>query len=89
MNDQYKSLHVTLTDCFDQAANGKGKERHADDQAFEDQPIMWIEKNFKSFQLGQAVKKVHESQSLEKDAAIRELRGAVVYICAKIISLQM
>ena len=83
----YKDLHIVLTDCFDQAARGKGKERHAEGQPFADQPIMWIEKYFKSYQLGQAVKKVHESQRLPKEAAIKELRGAIVYLSAKIIDL--
>jgi len=83
----YKDLYIVLKDCFDQASVGKGKERHANDLPFVEQPIMWIEKHFNSFQLGQAVKKVHESQRLPKEAAIKELRGAIVYISAKIIDL--
>ena len=84
----YSRLSKVLQDAQDQAQSGKGDERHASGEAFEDQPIMWIEKYFKSFQLGQAVKKLHESQRLDKDAAIRELLGAINYIAAKIILLE-
>lgn len=82
------TLESVLNDALVQATSGKGKERHADDNKFEEQPIMWIEKQFKSFQLGQAVKKVHESQRLDKDRAVAELLGAINYIAAHIIYLQ-
>lgn len=42
-------------------------------------------KLYKSGPLFQAAKKMHESQGLEKDAAIRELLGAINYICGEII----
>jgi hypothetical protein len=84
----YGRLDDVLAAAKDQAAGGKGKERHADDQPFEAQPIQWIEEHFKSFQLGQAVKKMHESQRLPKDAAINELLGAINYLAARVIFLQ-
>jgi hypothetical protein len=83
----YKSLQKTLNGAFDQASKGKGKERHAGGLPFTSQPIFWIEENFKSFQLGQAVKKVHESQILPTDRAIAELEGAIVFIASHIIYL--
>lgn len=84
--DDYGTLKETFQAAILQASEGKGKERHADDQPFDEQPIMWIEKYFKSYQLGQAVKKMHESQRMTPDAAIRELYGAMVYIAAHCIS---
>ena len=85
----YKSLQDVFDNAFTQASKGKGKERHAvDNKPFENQPIFWIEEHFKSFQLGQAVKKMHESQILPLDHAIAELHGAMVFIAARVISLQ-
>ena len=83
----YGRLEEVLTKAAEQASAGKGAERHADGQRFEDQPIMWIEREFKGFQLGQAVKKIHESQRLAPEAAARELLGAINYLAAKVIAL--
>jgi hypothetical protein len=85
---QYFELESVLRNALSQAAEGKGKERHANGENFEDQMIMWIEETFKSFQLGQAVKKMHESQRLDVDAAIVDLLGAINYIAARIIFLK-
>ena len=84
----YDRLDGVLKAALDQACNGKGAERHSDGQGFEDQPIMWIEREFKSFQLGQAVKKIHESQRLGPDAAVRELLGAINYLAAKVVMVE-
>jgi len=84
----YDSLEKVLKDAFNQASEGKGKERHANNQPFDEQPIMWIEEHFHSYQLGQAVKKMHESQSLPLLRAIAELLGAINYIAAHIIFLK-
>lgn len=84
----YARLIHVLNQAEQQASAGKGKDRHADDQPFEEQPIAWIEKYFKSYQLGQAVKKMHESQRLDKNAAIKELLGAINYIAARVIFLE-
>ena len=87
-NLKYQSLGNILLEAYDQAANGKGKERHADGQKFEEQPIIVLEKLYQSGVLFQAAKKMHESQRLEKDAAIRELLGAMNYLAARIIYLR-
>ena len=84
----YRTLQKTLTKSLEQASKGKGRERHADGKPFTEQPIFWIEEHFKSFQLGQAVKKVHESQRLPVDRAVSELQGAINFIAAHIIYLQ-
>ena len=89
MEEKYGMLKVVLDDALNQASIGKGKDRHADNQPYQEQPIMWIEQYFKSYQLGQAVKKMHESQRLSKDMAIQELLGSINYIAAHIIFLQL
>ena len=91
--DPYASLRSVLDEAYDQSANGKGKERHANDKAFVDQPILGI-----SRMVGvggpafQAMKKIQEACGMagrdEKDAAIRELLGAIVYSAAAIIYLR-
>lgn len=83
--DNYAKLNEVFWEAMAQASSGKGKERHADDQPYEEQPIMWIEKYFNSYQLGQAVKKLHESQRLSKAQAVAEMLGAINYIAAHII----
>jgi len=84
----YKSLQDVFDNAFTQASQGKGKERHADNKPFDQQPIMWIEEHFKSFQLGQAIKKIHESQGLPLERAVAELYGAINFIAAHIIFLE-
>jgi len=86
--NNYASLLNVLDDAVKQAQNGKGRERHADGQPYEQQPIMWIEEYFRSYQLGQAIKKIHESQRLPLDAAVQELLGAINYIAAHIIYIK-
>lgn len=84
----YASLDLVLKAALNQAADGKGKERHAEGEPFQEQPIIWIEKYFKSYQLGQAVKKIHESQRLPYEQAVGELLGAINYLAARIIFLK-
>ena len=88
MSEKYQELFHVLDEAYDQAARGKGNDRHAAGEKFEDQPIMWIEKYFKSYQLGQAVKKLHESQRLPLAQAVKELLGAINYIAARVILLR-
>ena len=88
MKNNYTPLANVLGDALKQASEGKGKTRHASGESFEEQPIMFIEKHFKSFQLGQAAKKMIESQRLPKERAIAELLGAINYLAAKVIDLE-
>lgn len=85
--EAYRTLEVILKAAYDQAATGKGKERHADGQKFEDQPIVVLEKLYQSGVLFQAAKKMHESQRLPKEAAVKELLGSINYLAARIIYL--
>lgn len=86
----YLPLKKALNDALEQAASGKGKERHADDKPFTSQPIMRITKNVGTgFPLGQAEKKIIEAAGMlgrgQSQQARQELLGAIVYLCAAYI----
>ena len=90
-NPSYSSLKRVLDMAYDQASSGKGKERHANNDTFESQPICQIPRYQGSidFVTGQAIKKCLEVTKLPTvDAKIRELLGAINYIAAGIIVLQ-
>lgn len=82
----YDKLAEVLSRAFAQAAVGKGKERHARGEPFHEQVICIGARKFGvGSLLFQAFKKSEESQRLEKDAAVRELLGAIVYLAAAVI----
>lgn len=84
--DNYASLSNVLRRAYDQASSGKGQERHGQDFPFTKQPMQLIQDLCgEGFALGQAMKKMQESQRLPHDAAIRELLGAINYIAGAII----
>lgn len=87
----YRTLLGVLFDSLDQAAYGKGKERHANDLPFEEQRMSSISKALNS-PLGmayQAIKKVQEGVQFEEtERVIKELHGAIVYIAGMIIWYQ-
>lgn len=84
--DNYASLSSVLRRAYDQASSGKGQERHGQDLPFTKQPMQLIQDLCgEGFALGQAMKKMQESQRLPHDAAIRELLGAINYIAGAII----
>lgn len=89
----YVNLYDTLVRAFNQAAYGKGKERHANNRPFEKQPILEIARMVGiGYPLGQAMKKTQETITLQKirgeDAAIAELYGAINYLAAAVILLE-
>lgn len=85
----YEPLANVLVRALEQSQNGKGKERHANDNSFLDQPICTLQDLYgKGFALGQAAKKMHESQRLPHEMAVKELLGAIVYIAATIIKME-
>jgi hypothetical protein len=86
----YRDLIRILNEAVEQAAHGKGKERHACDRPFDRQPIMEIQRLLGSnhFALGQAIKKAQESTRLPKERAKHELIGAIVYLSAAILHLE-
>jgi len=88
MADNYHSLRKVLDMAFMQASSGKGYERHAKNEPFEKQIMMQITNSVGvGFPLGQAMKKIDESMRLERDAAVRELLGAIVYTAGGILYL--
>jgi hypothetical protein len=86
----YERLAAIFRDAITQAAEGKGKERHAlPGERFEDQQIVQIGRWLGSghFQIGQAVKKAIESTRLPRDRARAEVLGAMVYLAADVVLL--
>jgi hypothetical protein len=89
IDQKYASLAVVLQMAFEQAASGKGAQRHGQDLPFTEQPLFRLMDLYgPGFALGQAGKKAQESQRLDKDAAIRELLGAINYLAAVVVHLE-
>lgn len=89
--NQYKELRDVLIQAELQAREGKGAERHSLGEDFKDQPICVLTRQLgMGFPLGQAVKKVLESQKLRQYPARSkaELLGAINYIAAAVIVLE-
>ena len=89
----YERLSDVLDRAFEQAAVGKGAERHADGKSFEDQPMQHIaQRRGIGFILGQADKKSEEAQGMldrgERAKAVHELLGAIVYLAGAIIFIE-
>lgn len=84
----YHTLADVLARAFEQAAHGKGRERHANDKPFHLQPMQELIAAYGTgFSLGQAEKKARESQAMEHDAMVRELLGAIVYLAGTVVFL--
>ena len=76
--------------AYDQAARGKGKERHANNKSFNKQPLMQLADKFGTgFLLGQASKKLEECTSLPYGHDVKEILGAIVYSCAAVMHLEL
>lgn len=85
----YESLALVLRRAFQQAASGKGKERHGQDLPFDHQPMQQLCGLYGvGFALGQAAKKAQESQRLPHDRAVNELLGAINYLAGAIIAIE-
>lgn len=82
----YAALDEVFNRAYTRAAYGKGKERHANGNNFEDQLGVWIATNIKSFPLGQAIKKIVESQRLGCEESVAELLDSINYISMEIIA---
>lgn len=79
----YEPLARAFKAALDQAAYGKGDERHAGGLPFRNQPIMdHINHHGVGFATGQAEKKITEAHSLPADRATDEVLGAMVYLGA-------
>lgn len=89
----YEALADVLLRAYDQSARGKGRERHATGLPFHEQPIVRGGKDYGPggplFQVG---KKSREAfgmlQRGERDAAVHELLGAIVYAAGAIVAIE-
>lgn len=86
----YESLCAVLDEAVEQASRGKGKERHASEgEAYEKQIICEVARRVGlGYPLGQAVKKIYESQRLGGNAGVQELLGALNYVAAAVIVMR-
>lgn len=85
----YEMLRDVLERAYDQAARGKGAERHGKDLPFHLQPMQQIADMYGiGFMLGQVAKKIEEAQRLPKDRAINEILGAINYCAGAVIFLE-
>lgn len=84
----YEQLAAVLQAAYDQAAAGKGAERHADGKPFHEQP-MQTGSDMLGTDAGlafQAIKKIREGSTfVEFDRFERELLGAINYIAGMVI----
>ena len=88
-DDGYQSLRRVLELALEQASAGKGKERHANDKSFDQQPMLEIGRMVgPAFCLGQAIKKSQEASRMGPDAAKRELLGAINYLAGAYLLLE-
>jgi hypothetical protein len=85
----YEVLAGILEEAYDQAARGKGKERHANDLPWDNQPILNIGRSLPSVCDGEAyqvIKKTQEAMGMiargELDKARHEMLGAINYAAA-------
>jgi hypothetical protein len=85
---EYSDLFEVLRDALEEAQEGKGAVRHGNGLSFMDQPALTITRAVGlGFPLGQAMKKIQESQRMDTDAAKRELLGAINYLAAAVLFL--
>ena len=88
--DGYGPLVNVLQEALDQASKGKGKERHANDMPFMNQPIM-VDGRLSGTggPMFQARKKVLEAHNCpDEQRAINDLLGAIVYTAAMVLLIR-
>lgn len=86
----YEKLAAVFQRAYNQAAHGKGKERHATTgMAFENQPMSSINQTLGGIDgfLYQAAKKAAEARRLPAPRAQAELLGAINYLAGAVIAL--
>ena len=91
----YEPLANVLQRAYDQAAMGKGVERHGQGQPFVQQPMQHlIALHGCGFAIGQSAKKAGEAQRMltrsgDVAPAVRELLGAIVYLAGAVVALEL
>ncbi len=87
-NPDYERLMDTLMAAYQQATEGKGKERHSRGLSFEDQDMLQLLRRAGiGFGIGQACKKALEAQHRTMGESREELLGAIVYLAGTVIYL--
>ena len=89
-DEAYISLADVLKRAYEQAASGKGKERHGSGNTpFEEQPMATINRQLGSIDgfIYQAHKKSLEAKRLPDGRAQAELLGAINYLAGAVIAL--
>lgn len=85
----YERHADVLRRAYNQAATGKGAERHAQGMPFDQQPMQSLIKlHGVGFATGQASKKAQESHRMTRGAAVRELLGAINYLSGAVIAIE-
>ena len=89
----YAPLREVLNRALEQAAHGKGADRHANGQPFTDQPILAISRMVgPGFAIGQVMKKAQEASTMagrgNPQNAVFELLGVIVYAAAAVILIE-
>jgi len=89
-NPRYVKLESILARAYLQATEGKGKERHAFGENYEDQKVCQINRWLRSPDgaLYQAIKKAIESKRLPPERAVAELLGAINYLAAAVLLIE-
>jgi len=85
----YELLANILTDAFEQASTGKGKERHGRGLPWHEQAIFTLGRQYGPGGTGfQAAKKIGEAMGMiergDFEAAEREILGTIVYAAATV-----
>lgn len=86
----YSSLAVVLDQALARAQSGKGRERHAGGEPFTEQLIFEIDRRLGAYGRAhkyQAVKKIYESCRLDSEGEKAELLDAIVYLAARLITI--
>lgn len=91
----FEPLASVLRRAYDQAAMGKGVQRHGQGQPFVEQPMQQlVALHGCGFAIGQASKKASEAQRMltltgAVEPAVHELLGAIVYLAGTVVALEL
>jgi len=92
IDKKYEKLYGHLIEAYHRSADGKGKSRHANNDNWEEQKLVWIPRFLKEHPNGsaapayQAIKKTVEAgrifHLMGPTKAAEEIYDAIVYLCA-------
>jgi hypothetical protein len=93
IDEKYKKLFSHLMESYNRSAGSKGKERHSNNDNWEEQKLVWVPRFLKEHPNGsaapayQAIKKTIEAGRIyqvtkDKNRSVNEIYDAIVYLCA-------